>query len=241
MAPGPRHVWVDSVQVGVNTLDDETAHHLRRVLRLSPGSEVVLFTGTGSYGHGKWIESEGRDVLVELETLSEYTPQGPQVTVATCAPKGDRADWLVEKLTELGVHTITWLSTARSVTQTHKGSKKAQRWLRIARNSAQQCQGLRVPIIEDFVSLHEFSRRSFDTKLVADPSASATVRPGAPAGTRIAMVVGPEGGLERAELEMLRSAGYTLVGLSNNVLRTETAAVVGAAMLLGKSQGSTNG
>ena len=146
----------------------------------------------------------------------------PQVTVAFAVVKGQRPEWAVQKLTEIGVDRIVPLLSARSVVRWPAGEVGAQvaRLRRVAREASMQSRRLWLPLV-DVVSPFE--------AMAAEPGA-VLAHPGGgpPSLERPVVLIGPEGGWDEAELARARAM---LVGLGPSVLRTETAAVVAGALL----------
>jgi 16S rRNA (uracil1498-N3)-methyltransferase len=150
----------------------------------------------------------------------------PQVTVAFAPVKGDRPEWAVQKLTEIGVDRIVPLVAARSVVRWTAGGGQVDRWRRVAREAAMQSRRTWLPVVDDVTGL---------ASLLVDEPGAALAHPGGrpPSLDRPLVLVGPEGGWDEAELAAAASddSGTSLVGLGPHVLRTETAAVVAGALL----------
>lgn len=128
---------VKSIRPGSNPLDPSEAHHTRDVLRLNRGDEVELFDESGATARGTIEASDRSAVSVRIETINHDPTSRAPITVAAAVPKGERADWMIEKLSELGVDRFIPLETARSVV-VPAGRNKLQRWNRIAIESAKQ-------------------------------------------------------------------------------------------------------
>jgi 16S rRNA (uracil1498-N3)-methyltransferase len=219
---------MNPIQVGDNICDRKAAHYLTDVLRLLAGDELELFDGHGTYAIARLTGSDSQWVLQATELKHSVLP-AHGLTVALAAPKGERADWAVEKLTELGVRSIQWLLCARSVTRATKKQRDV-RLRRIAQAAAQQCGRTTVPELRGETPLTAAVTQSASVRLVAD-AAGQSVLDARPHGD-VHLLVGPEGGFDADELETCRRAGYSTVCLGSNTLRTETAAVAGAALLM---------
>ena len=188
----------------------QTAHHLRNVLRLGDGAVVSYTDGRGRRGEGT---IEGATVHRGDET-SEAPPIA-RLTLAVAPPRStDRARFLVEKLAELGVDQLIWLKTEHTVGRPPR-IDKARAW---AREALEQSRGAwMMHVDESMVNIDDLG----GTVLVADPGG----RPATPIVADATLVIGPEGGLDPGEC-----AGIP-VRLSDRILRVETAAIVGAALL----------
>ena len=214
------------------------AHHARTVLRLRAGEAVELFDDAGRTARGVLISVDAEAVRVAVEAPTVAPPGARRVEVASAVPKGDRADWLVEKLSELGVARWTPLVTARSVVVPGKG--KRERWGRIAVEAAKQSRRPGVMAIEavtplaDALAAPDVKRLWFST----DPSAApiAAVLAERQAACPLTLLVGPEGGWTEPECLALTAAGASAAKLTATVLRVETAAVLGAGVAMLASQ-----
>lgn len=208
------HVLVPDVEDAM--LDEATIHHLRRVLRLRDGESITVTDGAGAWRTGTF---NGAEIEAGGEVILEPAPD-PPLTIAVAPPKGERAEWLVQKCTEVGVDRIVWLDAERSVVRWN-GDRAAQhlaRFRRIATEAALQCRRVWLPVIEGPVP----ATAVLPTAAAAEPGGRAV----AVGDTTIA--VGPEGGWSDAESEL---AGCR-VSLGPHVLRVETAAVVAATLMV---------
>jgi 16S rRNA (uracil1498-N3)-methyltransferase len=186
------------------------------VLRLRPGDEVTVSDGAGGR-----LRCRFGPALEPMGEVERVAPASPAVTVAFAVVKGERPEWAVQKLTEIGVDRIVPLLTARSVVRWPLGEAGGQlaRLRRVAREAAVQSRRVWLPVVEGV--------SSFET--LAGEAGAALAHPGGgpPALARPTVLVGPEGGWDDAEL----AAAPALVGLGPAVLRTETAATVAGALL----------
>ena len=234
----PRRLHVPPLtEAGKIDLPPAEAHHARSVLRLRAGEPVELFDDIGRTAAGVIVSTDAAGVRVEVSAVSGPSPAGPRVSVASAVPKGERADWLVEKLGELGVERWMPLVTARSVVTPGRG--KLDRWGRLAVEAAKQSRRAGVMAIGEVTPLAAVlgapavDRIWFSTGSTAEPIAAVLAK--RQAAGPLTLLVGPEGGWTDEECVALTAAGATAAKLTATVLRVETAAVVGAgvAMLAG--------
>lgn len=214
---GLRHrplVFVDDLQRPELDPDDE--HHLRRVLRVKPGSAITVGDGAGAWRVallGSTLEPTG-EITTEAVTA-------PRATVGFVPVKGARPEWIVQKLTELGIDEIVPVFSARSVV--HWGGSRQDKHLRrmaiSARQACLQARRLVLPTIGDPLPLAAFMSAN-PAAVIADPDGRILH------ADDTTIVVGPEGGFSGDEVAL----GPT-VALPGHVLRAETAAVVAAAMV----------
>jgi len=216
------HVFVADLSAPVLEAGDR--HHLERVLRLRVGEAVTASDGVGRWLACRWA---GGSVLeVDGEVVAEPAP-APEVTVAFAPVKGDRPEWAVQKLTELGVDRIVPLVAARSVVRWTgaRADGAVERWRRVAREAAMQSRRSWLPVLEPPATFGDLAGRA---------GAALTVAGGDPPSLDHPVVlVGPEGGWDAEEL----GAGLPSVGLGPNTLRTETAAVAAGALLVALRSG----
>jgi len=225
-----RRFHVPRLFVGDVPLDSTQSRHARDVLRLVEGTTVELFTSEGPVASGAIQFAEAGGVLVRVSSVTQHSAHPTRLVVASAIPKGERADWMIEKLSELGVSTFIPLHAERSVT-IPKGNTKFERWSRIATESAKQSRRSGVMSIEPVTGVDQLIAARpagyvLSTALNSQPL-TQTIKP----GSEILLVVGPEGGWTDRELEAFGVAGYLAVGLTQTVLRTETAAIVGAGVV----------
>lgn len=218
------HVFIDDLEVP--TLREDDQHHLARVLRLRPGQSVTVADGAGGWRTCAW---SGNGALEPIGEVVRSPAPTPAVTVGFALTKGERPEWVVQKLTELGVDRIMVLATERSVVRLGEDvvGRRVQRWRRVAKEAAMQSRRTQLPAVEALVGL--------DDVVAAARGAAALAEPGGdpPTLERPVVLVGPEGGWAPHEL----SHGLPTVSLGPTVLRAETAAVAAAVLLCGLRAG----
>jgi 16S rRNA (uracil1498-N3)-methyltransferase len=212
-------------------IEGESYQHLFRARRVAVGEEMRVVDGKGRARWGKVARVDRASALV---TLGEPAPdQEPAfrlvLIVPTCRP--ERASWLVEKATEVGVSAVWFVNMSRAPREL--GSGTYDRLRRVAAAAVEQCHRSRLPEIsgpyawQDALKLAGAGGRWFLDTEAADRGGW-----GNPGGDSGALLIGPEGGLDPAERRELLAAGWGAVGLGERTLRLETAAVIGAAFLL---------
>jgi 16S rRNA (uracil1498-N3)-methyltransferase len=227
-----RRFHVPQVHVGTLTLPPEPSHHARNVLRLKVGDEVELFDDAGDVGQGVIQDLTGQLVLVRIESKAQATGMGIEVHIASAIPKASRADWMIEKLSELGVSRFTPLATERSVVLP-EGSGKRDRWNRLAEEAARQSGRAGVMRIDGLTRLDQVVDSGAgiycSTEQAADPLAAVMAKHQL---SPVRVLIGPEGGWAEKELHLLRARDWQPASLGKNILRVETAALVAATLAL---------
>lgn len=214
------------------TLTSDEARHLREVLRLKPGDEVLVFDGAGK--EFRAIVSQARREFAELELKDEIhsaRPESPlQLTLAVALLKGEKFDLVVQKGTELGVNRFIPLTTRYAdirLRDEADAAKRVTRWQRIALEAAKQCGRAVVPEID--------TPTTFDSIIKENSCFLFSERGGQPLdtdlkATSLIAIVGSEGGWSDEELEQARAAKVPIVTLGGRVLRAETAAITVAVL-----------
>jgi 16S rRNA (uracil1498-N3)-methyltransferase len=238
-----RRIHVPALHPGEILLDESQAHHLRDVLRLKTDAAVELFDDAGQVARAVVTRADATGVALRVDAV-EPTSETGELIVASAVPKGDRADWMVEKLSELGVTRFVPLQTERSVVHP-TGSGKRDRWARIATESAKQSKRTGVMQIDELTTLTNLLHRETGLRPVPEqaqhgPEArvtlylstrddAASVGTVAPVG-HLTLLIGPEGGWSDDELKRFNDSNLTGVKLTATILRVETAAIAAAAI-----------
>lgn len=197
-------------------LDDADRHHLVNVLRSRPGESIALVDGRGSWRMATWTGSRP-DVVGESHVESTLDPT---ITVGFSLLKGDKTDWVAQKLTEIGVDVLVPLSCARTVVRwdDKKAARNLERLRRVVYEAAMQSRRVRLPVVEAVQDV----RRALEAGMIpAHPGGEAVdlLRP--------SVAVGPEGGFSAEELVIANR----FVDLGPTILRAETAATTVGVLL----------
>ncbi|MEB2327599.1 MAG: 16S rRNA (uracil(1498)-N(3))-methyltransferase [Pseudomonas sp.] len=213
--------------LGSHALPETAAHYIGRVLRLSNGSAVQLFDGSGQEYLGELVEVGKKQVRVELRQQLAGLPESPlQIHLGQGLSRGERMDWAIQKATELGVAQITPLISERCEVRLNdeRADKRLAHWRQIAISACEQCGRSVVPTIHPPQQLGDWLPVEAELKLVLHPVAAPLTSHAQP--RTLAFLIGPEGGLSEHEVEQAQQAGFQAARLGPRVLRTETAPVV---------------
>ena len=220
----------DSLAVGEFFLTGAEAHHLTTVRRIAPGDRVILFNGDGNEYEAEIVGSSKKAVTLRIVSVSDRNRELPfSLVVASALPKGGRADYLVEKLTELGVTRYIPLITQRSIVVPRDST--VAKLSRGVIEASKQCGRNRLMTIDparkwaELLSSADLPRARF----VFDPTSAMVGLHREPEGGVI-LAVGPEGGFTSEEVAAATAIGWRTVCLGPRVLRIETAAVAAAAL-----------
>jgi 16S rRNA (uracil1498-N3)-methyltransferase len=234
-----RRVFVrpEAVEASRVRFDADEAHHLRRVLRLRPGTVVEATDGTGRLYRVRLAALEGADAWGTIVARADPATESPcAITLAQALLKGDRMSWLVQKATELGVARIVPMETERVVARPTAGAAgRHLRWERIAREAVKQCGRATVPTVDrprayaDVVrqaAAHDAAWIFWEGGGQTLPIAAAAT--GSPA--RLLLLVGPEGGFTAEETAEAQGVGARVVSLGPRILRAESAGLAAVAL-----------
>jgi len=220
-------------------MTDADLHHLANVLRVRPGEVIEAVEPGGSAGWSMRVESVADTVeATVLEAL--VAAPSPRVTLVQGVAKGDKMDAIVRQAVEIGATEILPVLTSRSVVKLdgRKRAERGERWRRIAKSAAEQAHRDSVPLVHDPAPLGDALGElvGYEAVVVLWEDARGTglrsaIEALADPSARVAVVVGPEGGLAAEEVAALEAIGATVVTLGANILRTETAALVALALV----------
>lgn len=221
-------------------LDVSDARHAIRSLRLRPGDEFTSSDGRGAVARCRVVRAQRLLLEGEVVQRTEERPPVPRLTILLAPPKGERLAWAVQKLTEVGADSIVLVEAARSVRrwEGERAARAGERLDAVAREAAKQSRRRFIPELggpEPWEgSLHAAAARG--PLIVLGEHARAPLSRALPADrpSELAVAVGPEGGIAEHEARAAERAGAVLASLGPQVLRTETAAVVGAALALAR-------
>jgi 16S rRNA (uracil1498-N3)-methyltransferase len=235
---GPERAWAFPLPgAGDVTLTPEESHHLVKARRVREGEHVVLFDGEGGSVHGRLVTADARAAVVRVDGVHPDREPARALTLCVSLPEAGRADALVSALAELGVSVLRPLCCARTPPErTALASRRADRWLRLAREAAKVNGRSRLLRVEAPVAFAACLREGPPRPLLLEPdpdlpSLAARLPDRGPLPT---LLVGPEGGFTDEERAAAGGAGVDAVRLGVAALRTGTAAVAAAAVALSR-------
>jgi len=232
---------------GIITIEGEDVRHISNVLRAVPGDTLVLSDESGT-DYEAVIERVERDKIITRITASRpnYTEPPVEITLFQGLPKADKMETVIQKCVEIGVKRIVPVITARTVVKlagTKEIASKTARWRRIALEAAKQCDRGIIPKVGEPVGFAAALEMAGDCDLKIIPyeedregSLKELLRQyggRSEAGQRrIAILIGPEGGFEPSEVEEAARSGFCPVTLGPRILRTETAGMAVATIVM---------
>lgn len=211
-------------------LTGENFQHAR-VLRLKPGEKLLVCDGQGREALCQIRQVGASDMELEiLERRDSETEAAVKVSVYMAFSKADKLEHAIQKATELGAYEIVAFPSARCVSRPDDKSlkKKLERWQKIAASAAEQSGRGRIPQVITLGSFQEALERAAQADkalLFYENEHAVTLRMALEEGSwsTASLLTGPEGGLEEAEVEQAREAGFQVCTLGKRILRCETA------------------
>ncbi len=215
-------------------LDQRNQHHLINVLRAQCGDICVLFNGDGHDYHSTLIEISKQHVKARISVCqtNDHEPSR-RITLAQAISKGERMDWIMQKATELGVHAIQPLTTARTTVQLTGArlQKRLAHWQTIVIGACEQCDRAFVPTVLTPLSLNAITVNAEQTGVVLHPGNHPQLPQAVGQAADLLLIIGPEGGFSETEISLLNDMGISAAALGPRILRTETAAVAALSVL----------
>jgi len=245
----------DRIRDGRVVFDRAESRHLGRVLRLKPGDTVIAADGAG-HDFTVRLEDVGETVTGSVLGVATRDAESPlRITLVQSVPKGDKMEAIVRAATELGVGRVVPVTSERTIVRLEPGRwrERARRWQRVAKEAAKQCGRAVVPPVDvprplaEFLALDEPAElrlclwegaaaqgQGGGQALPFGTTLTQSLPPTLPVGARVHLLIGPEGGLSRQEVERGRAAGWRVIGVGPRILRTETAGPAIIAVLQSK-------
>lgn len=221
-------------QAGEFDLNSDASHYLLKVLRASLGLEFIMFDGNGDECLVKLIDATKKVATVDIISRHAGLADSPLYThLGIGISKGDRMDMVMQKATELGVNRITPLFTDHGDVKL-KGErldKKHQHWFGVITSACEQCGRSSVPQLDMATSISEFiSSNDCSARFILYPTSSRPLDT-SENPKRVALLIGPEGGLSEEEISDSLTQGFTPLQLGPRVLRTETAPLAALSLV----------
>ncbi len=212
----------------VITLDDNTANHSVRVLRLKENAPVILFNGEGGEFEAT-IETIKKQVSVKVGRFIDVDRESSlHIHLVQGISRGERMDYTIQKAVELGITEITPVMTDRCVVKlgAERAQKRLEHWRGVMISACEQSGRTRIPELNPIQKLDDWMDQPRQINgLVLYHKATAHLSDITKPEEDITLLIGPEGGLDEAEIKHAVNKGFTEIQLGPRVLRTETAAL----------------
>jgi 16S rRNA (uracil1498-N3)-methyltransferase len=211
-------------------LDEYGSHHLAKVLRFPQGQSIILFNGDG-YDYQANVLSVNKQCEVNITACTfNQNESCLNLTLAQGVAKGEKMDFLIQKAVELGVSQIVPIFTQRCVVKLkgEKLKKRAQHWQKIIIGACEQSGRSTVPKLVDPLNFEDFIEQDFGKIFVLHHRAQQSLLE-FDKTSQATIMIGPEGGLSKDEIEYAIQQGAQPLLLGSRVLRTDTASLAAIA------------
>lgn len=216
--PGHFTFYSEIIVDNFAVFSESESKHISQVLRYQIGDDIEFTDGKGKMYYGKIHSIENRVVKVSVENRKEFSV--PKIAIGVGILKNsDRMEWLVEKATELGVHSIFWMTTDN----TERSKLNIDKHIKTAISAMKQSHSTWLPIIETVSFSSIIESNSYNTKLISHCQDQLDELKSDNFSGNTLVLIGPEGDFSSQEITKARNLGFNPVGLGNRILRTETA------------------
>lgn len=222
-------------------LDGPEGRHAAKVRRMTVGEELDLVDGSGLRARCEVVSVAAEQLVLRVTAHEQERVPSPRVVVVQALAKGDRGERAIEVLTEVGVDEVVPWSAARSVVEWRgdRGARSLERWRSTARESAKQSRRARFTEVTDVATTADVQARlraAAGAYVLHEDAEHPLGALPVPTTGEVVLVVGPEGGITADELAGFAAAGAAAVRLGPTVLRTSTAGVVAASLVLAQTR-----
>ncbi len=221
------------IEKGMLRVEGDEAKHIRKVLRLRAGDEIIVFDGSAKEYEGLIVSGGPSSVVIRVQNILSSKRESPlEITLAQSLLKGEKMDYVIQKATELGVKKIVPFFSSRSIPLLEKSGRlmRYRRWERIAIEASKQCGRGVIPKIESIQNYSEMLQSippGFLRFILWEKQGTKLkeVLEGLKEEVKIFFIIGPEGGLSREEVELAKEKDFVSVTLGKRILRSETASL----------------
>lgn len=237
----------ENIQGNRVIISGEDVNHIKNVLRMRVGEELVVSNGQDGKEYRCGILELGDEIVCELRFVKEDGVELPsKITLFQGLPKADKMELIIQKAVELGVYEVVPVSMKRCVVKLDEKKQKSKisRWQSIAESAAKQSKRSIIPQVMAVMSLKEAVEYAKEMDVVLVPYELAEDMPktreiieSIKPGQRIGFFIGPEGGFDEAEIQEALKAGAVPITLGKRILRTETAGLTVLSILMYQLEG----
>jgi len=227
------HHFIINQNLTIGTMivnDFEFVHQLKDVLKLKTGEKIVVCDGQGNFGEAEIMKFGNKEIILELSDI-KFQEKRREVNLYCAILKKDNFEWVAQKATEVGVSKIIPVLTERTV----KTNLNFERLEKIVREAAEQSERAWLPEVGEIVEFKKAIKDAKGEKIMFEASGEHSPQPLSicrEGGTSV--FVGPEGGWSEKEIALARENNFQILSLGKNILRAETAAIVGTWMMINK-------
>ncbi|MBR3325210.1 MAG: 16S rRNA (uracil(1498)-N(3))-methyltransferase [Clostridia bacterium] len=220
-------------------INDNNYNHIKNVLRMKMGENIQICNKETGESYLAEISNILTDII-ECKIIKRLTSNEPKqkITVFQGIPKSDKMEYIIQKSVELGVFSIIPTQMKYCVAKINNVEKKMKRWQTISETAAKQSKRNIIPKIENPISFEQLCKKikEYDLSILAyekeENSDLKSILKNNKEVCNIAIIIGPEGGIDINEKEKLEKAGVECISLGRRILRTETASTAILSMIM---------
>jgi 16S rRNA (uracil1498-N3)-methyltransferase len=229
-----------SIQSGQVTFTEAVSRQMAQVLRLKADAMVIVLDGTGNEYQVRLtsVDTHSSEGWIESTSTCLSEPK-TQVTLYLCLTQREKFEWILQKCTEVGVTVFVPVISSRSLIQDPREvENKFERWQRILQEAAEQSHRGRVPVLEKPLNYSAAVKQASSSNACClipwEEETSLSLRDAMKShnSDQVVLLIGPEGGFSKEEVDLACQHGFSSVTLGKRILRMETAAVVASALVL---------
>ncbi len=225
------------------TIEGSDVNHIKNVLRMKVGEEMLISDGTGNDYMCVLEEFEGNDRVIAKITEKQFsgTELPSKIYLFQGLPKSDKMEFIIQKAVELGVYQIIPVSTKRTIVKLDgkKEKSKIERYNKIAESAAKQSRRSVIPEVTKVMTLKQAVEyaKEFEVNMIPyenykDMTETKQILKQIDKNQRIGIFIGPEGGFDESEVDMCVEAGISRISLGKRILRTETAGLMIVSVIM---------
>ncbi|HIO92476.1 MAG TPA: 16S rRNA (uracil(1498)-N(3))-methyltransferase [Leucothrix mucor] len=232
----PRFYTEQTLTIGLELdLTTDIHRHAIQVLRLKVDEEIVLFNGQGGEYLAQISLAEKRRSSASIISFNDINRESPlNTTLALAMIKSDKMDFAIQKAVEMGVNCIQPLYTNRSVIniKTNRLEKKTAHWQSIIKGACEQSGRTSLPLLKTPLKLEPWLQTSSTPlRLAMLPGEYPHIKAlSTPPNNEVTLIVGPEGGFNEQEVDLLLASNVTGIQFGPRILRAETAVIAGLSL-----------
>jgi 16S rRNA (uracil1498-N3)-methyltransferase len=216
-------------------LPPATSHYVIHVLRLKPGSNIILFNGGGEDYCATIIKILKKQAILSIDNVILKEADAPlKIHLAQAILKSEKMDWVIQKAVELGVSSITPLMTDYCSVKLdeERATRRLKHWREIIISACEQSGRTRLALLSNVYEFHNWVQAAQGLiKICCHPKASLRMKPlEVPLDSDILLLIGPEGGFSEKEIKLACHHNFIQVSLGPRILRAETAALTAIAI-----------
>jgi len=224
----------NTIDIGKDIIvSKDILNHIKNVLRIKSNQNIKIFNGDGKeyLAHIRYLD---KSLIISPQRECRKVSKNPhKILLAQCISSSKSMDLAIQKSTELGINEIIPLVSLRSHSGEH--DKKIEHWKRIIIHATEQSNGLYLPMLNEIMSFRDFIDNQMETtnyKICFNTIGRRMQTNDINHKSHI-MLIGPEGGFDASELELMKNYNWNIISLGDRIFRTETASVVAQTILRG--------